>query len=81
MIRCDRHDETYPAGNVCKLCAIGAPSIAETERFLAGTQTKYLLAELEKRRPCEKCVHKQMSPCDLCIFNNTYDNFSSVKAE
>ena len=75
MIRCTKHDEVHPVGYTCKLCAIGAPSIAETASFLAGTQTKYLLAELEKRHDCNACSNRFSNQCNTCVFYGKNDHF------
>ena len=47
--------------------------------------TADLIAELEKRRPCEKCINKDLSqdyectPCCGCHYNATKDKFEEAR--
>lgn len=46
----------------------------------ANIETKDLIAELEKRRPCEKCKYIHSSMCSFCIWRGeSKDNFKEDK--
>jgi transcriptional regulator NrdR family protein len=66
----DRHGE--PEQEPCPNC--------NTEGYMdVEIPTADLIAELEKRRPCDKCNSEE--PCLRCVWYSRHDNFKPSKGE